>query len=97
MTTSRRFGAPLISWHRGGQELTPSATLAAFVAAARHGAELIEVDVRRSRDGVLLCVHDPIVPALGNVAEIVVGDLSDDQRRSLLTYEQFCARGFIWI
>lgn len=66
-TSGFRRAIPRISWHRGGAELAPYATLAAFAAAAAHGAELVEVDVRRSADGVMVCAHDPSLPGLGLV------------------------------
>ncbi len=61
---------PRVSWHRGGAELAPYATLAAFASAAAHEAELIEVDVRRTADGGLVCVHDADVPGLGPVSAL---------------------------
>jgi glycerophosphoryl diester phosphodiesterase len=67
---------PRVSWHRGGAEVAPYATLAAFAAAAARGAELVEVDVRRTGDGALVCVHDPHVPGLGQVAELNWSDAS---------------------
>lgn len=65
--TGRRGPLPRISWHRGGGELAPLASLQAFVEAARRGAELVEVDLRRSADGALVCAHDPVVDGLGAV------------------------------
>ncbi|MGH9298122.1 MAG: glycerophosphodiester phosphodiesterase [Acidimicrobiales bacterium] len=59
-----------MSWHRGGHEIAPSATLEAFAEAAARGAELIEVDVRKSEDGRLVCVHDPVLGDLGRVDEV---------------------------
>lgn len=79
---------PKISWHRGGTELAPSASLAAFVAAAEHGAEFVEVDVRATRDNVLICVHDEQVEGLGRVDELDYGSLSSDDQARLVTAEQ---------
>ncbi len=86
---ARTVNGPLISWHRGGDELAPSASEAAFAAAATHGAQLIEVDVRQSADGVLLCVHDAEVPGLGLVSELMFRELKDQQRSSILEFERF--------
>jgi glycerophosphoryl diester phosphodiesterase len=94
--TSPRAGAltlttrtPRISWHRGGGEIAPSASRAAFLTAAEHSAECIEVDVRRTADGVLVCVHDPVVPHLGAVSELRWADLDAAARDSVLTLETF--------
>jgi glycerophosphoryl diester phosphodiesterase len=80
---------PLVSWHRGGDELAPSATAAAFSAAAARGAELVEVDVRQSADGVLVCVHDPSLGGLGEVSALRYGDLDASSREEILTFEGF--------
>lgn len=44
--------------HRGASAHAPENTLAAFRTAARMGADLIELDVRQTRDGHLVVVHD---------------------------------------
>lgn len=45
--------------HRGASVVAPENTLAAVRAAAALGADMVEVDVRRTRDGALVLVHDP--------------------------------------
>ncbi len=87
----RRGAPPLVSWHRGGGEVAPKATLAAFEAAFSRRAELVEVDVRRTADGVLVCVHDPTIDGLGAVDQLEFGALSEEQRASVLTYDAFLA------
>ena len=44
--------------HRGASADAPEHTLAAYVDAVRIGADAVECDVRMTRDGVLVCVHD---------------------------------------
>ncbi len=44
--------------HRGHSVAAPEQTLAAYIAAIDHGAEMIEADLRFSRDGVPLMLHD---------------------------------------
>ncbi len=85
----QRADRPLISWHRGGSELAESASEAAFVKAIQHGAELIEVDVRQSEDGVLLCVHDESLPGLGDVVELKYLCLPEADQRRILTLDRF--------
>jgi glycerophosphoryl diester phosphodiesterase len=48
-----------ISAHRGGAGHRPGGTWAAYLAAVNSGAEYVEFDVRRTRDGVLVVYHDP--------------------------------------
>ncbi len=49
---------PLVVAHRGASEEYPEHTLPAYRAAARHGADGIECDVRLTADHHLVCVHD---------------------------------------
>lgn len=53
----RRAGTPILV-HRGASRIATENTLEAYAAAMDRGADGIEVDVRRSRDGVLYCLHD---------------------------------------
>jgi glycerophosphoryl diester phosphodiesterase len=48
---------PAISAHRGGSENAPGGTYLAYHAALAAGAEYVEVDVRRTADGVLVARH----------------------------------------
>jgi len=47
--------------HRGASEDVPEHTLAAYRKAIADGADALECDVRLTRDGVLVCVHDRTV------------------------------------
>ena len=44
--------------HRGSSGTFPEHTLQAFAAALDEGVDAVECDVRLTRDGVLVCVHD---------------------------------------
>ncbi len=62
---------PLAIAHRGGAALAAENTRAAFGAAAAAGADAIETDIRLTRDGVLVCVHDPDLQRLCGDARTV--------------------------
>ena len=49
---------PLNIAHRGGAQLWPENTLAAFIAAARAGYDAAELDVQLTRDDRLVVFHD---------------------------------------
>ena len=49
---------PLVFAHRGGGALAPENTIAAFDNGLRLGADGLELDVRLSRDGVVVVQHD---------------------------------------
>ncbi|MDQ3556757.1 MAG: hypothetical protein M3409_08265, partial [Gemmatimonadota bacterium] len=52
-------GAPLLIAHRGGAKLAPENTLLAFDRALRWWrADLLELDVRATRDGEAVVIHD---------------------------------------
>jgi len=50
--------SPLVFAHRGGADALPEHTLAAYLRALDEGADGVECDVRLTRDGHLVCVHD---------------------------------------
>jgi glycerophosphoryl diester phosphodiesterase len=49
---------PLVFAHRGSSAALPEHTLAAYLRALEEGADGLECDVRLTRDGHLVCVHD---------------------------------------
>lgn len=48
----------LVIAHRGASAYAPENTLRAFELAARQGADMCELDVQRTADGVLVVFHD---------------------------------------
>ncbi|MBT8396843.1 MAG: glycerophosphodiester phosphodiesterase, partial [Gemmatimonadetes bacterium] len=55
-------GSPLLIAHRGGAGLAPENTLAAFENSVhRWGADMLEMDVRSTRDGEVVVLHDATV------------------------------------
>ena len=57
---------PLVFAHRGGADARPEHTLAAYLRALEDGADGLEADVRMTRDGHLVCVHDPKLDRTSN-------------------------------
>jgi glycerophosphoryl diester phosphodiesterase len=52
-----RAPEPLVIAHRGASRMAPENSLAAFDAAIASGADAVELDVRRTGDGVLVVHH----------------------------------------
>ena len=50
--------APLVFAHRGASAALPEHTLSAYERAIAQGVDGIECDVRLTRDGQLVCLHD---------------------------------------
>jgi len=61
--------------HRGCSEGSRENTLEAFAAARRLGADGVELDVRLTADGALAIHHDAVIPGVGPIHELGVGDL----------------------
>jgi glycerophosphoryl diester phosphodiesterase len=62
---------PEVVAHRGATAEAPEHTLAAYRQAATMGADAVECDVRMTRDGVLVCVHDRRVRSTSNGRGVV--------------------------
>jgi glycerophosphoryl diester phosphodiesterase len=62
---------PEVVAHRGATAEAPEHTLAAYKHAAAVGADAVECDVRLTRDGVLVCVHDRRVHRTSNGRGVV--------------------------
>lgn len=57
---------PQVIAHRGSSEDVPEHTLAAYRKAIEDGADALECDVRLTRDGHLVCVHDRRIDRTSN-------------------------------
>jgi glycerophosphoryl diester phosphodiesterase len=74
----------LVVAHRGASTVAPENTLEAFEKAIELGADMIELDVRRSGDGALVVSHDPVdattrpLPRLEEVVDLCAGRIALD-------------------
>jgi glycerophosphoryl diester phosphodiesterase len=58
--------SPLVFAHRGSSAVLPEHTLAAYRRAIDEGADGLECDVRLTRDGHLVCIHDAQIDRTSN-------------------------------
>lgn len=65
------MSGPEVVAHRGATAEAPEHTLAAYRHATVVGADAVECDVRMTRDGVLVCVHDRRVRHTSNGRGVV--------------------------
>lgn len=77
--------------HRGYSSRFPENTLAAFRGAADAGADYVELDVRQTKDGVLVVMHDSSLLRTAGLDRDVC-DVTYDEIRDLKVGE----RDFIW-
>jgi glycerophosphoryl diester phosphodiesterase len=72
---------PEVVAHRGASSSVAEHTLAAYVSAIEAGAQGLECDVRLTRDGHLVCVHDRTVnrtsDGVGKVSELSLKGLEE--------------------
>lgn len=81
---------PRILAHRGTTVFAPENTLASFRYAGERGVWAIETDLRYTRDGVIVCIHNATVDARfegsGAVADMTFAEL----RQLTARHEKFC-------
>lgn len=62
---------PVVVAHRGASAHLAEHTVAAYDLALRQGADALECDVRLTRDGHLVCVHDRRIDRTSNSSGVV--------------------------
>ena len=60
---------PLVIAHRGASHYAPENTMAAFDLAMDLRSDLVETDVQRTKDGVLVLVHDTDLKRTTNIEQ----------------------------
>ncbi|MBN2410585.1 glycerophosphodiester phosphodiesterase family protein [candidate division KSB1 bacterium] len=81
-------GEPFYQWpgikvvgHRGNVKFAPENTIPAFETAFRLGADLVELDIRETKDGVLVIMHDESVDrttnGTGKVADMTLAEIKN--------------------
>lgn len=103
---SRASRAPFVVAHRGASAARPEHTLAAYELALQEGADGVECDVRLTKDGVLVCVHDRTVDrtsnGVGAVSEMTLDELraldfgADGEPASVLTLDELIQLVLDW-
>jgi glycerophosphoryl diester phosphodiesterase len=59
--------------HRGASAYAPEHTLASYKLALEQGADYVEQDLAVTKDGVLICLHDPTLERTTNVEQLFPG------------------------
>lgn len=98
--------APFVVAHRGASAAKQEHTLAAYELALQEGADGLECDVRLTRDGHLVCVHDRTVDrtssGTGLVSEMTLEELQqldfggDDDAAAVLTLSELITLVLDW-
>ena len=71
----------LVIAHQGGDDLWPGNTIYAFQQAIDMGVDVIETDIRQTKDGIIVVSHDADVDGKSNgsglVTEMTLGELQE--------------------
>lgn len=75
--------------HRGASAYAPEHTIASYRLALEQGADYVEQDLAVTKDGVLICLHDPTLERTTNVEQLF------PDRSSIVTWEGRTVRGWL--
>lgn len=78
-----RHGGIYVVAHRGAHEGIPENTLAAYQKAIDLGVDFVEIDVRATKDGKFVSIHNDEVDGYAPGAKGAVKDLTFDEIRAL--------------
>lgn len=67
---SAQYSRKTLVAHRGASAYAPEHTLAAYKLAIEQGADFVEQDLAVTRDGILICLHDPSLERTTNVEQM---------------------------
>ncbi|HZX57705.1 MAG TPA: glycerophosphodiester phosphodiesterase family protein [Mucilaginibacter sp.] len=69
----------IVICHRGDHVIYPENTLVAYAEAIKNGADYIEIDLRTTKDGELVSMHDATVDRMtdgkGNVSDMTLAEI----------------------
>jgi glycerophosphoryl diester phosphodiesterase len=89
------FPRPLVLGHRGAPREATENTLRSLDLALQHGADGVEFDVQRARDGVPVVIHDDTLNrtmrARGSVSQLAWTAIQQVTRAQVPSLEQVCA------
>lgn len=68
--THEEKSAKLVIAHRGVPYFTPEETLPSYLLARDLGADYLEADLQRTKDGIIICLHDDNLGRTTNVLEV---------------------------
>jgi len=83
---------PTVIAHRGASFKAPELTKPAFKKSLNLGSDYIEVDIHRTKDGVLIALHDNNLKRTSNIEEIYPNRKNDHV--STFTYEELLKLDF---
>jgi glycerophosphoryl diester phosphodiesterase len=89
MPLDAQTGRKINVGHRGASAYAPEHTLASYRLALAQGVDYVEQDLAVTKDGVLICLHDPTLERTTNVEELF------PDRSSMVTWEGKTAKSWL--
>lgn len=68
---------PAVIAHRGASFNAPEETIASYTLARELGADYLEMDIQRTKDGVLIALHDDTLERTTNIAQVYPARVKD--------------------
>jgi glycerophosphoryl diester phosphodiesterase len=68
---------PAVIAHRGASFNAPEETIPSYTLARELGADYLEMDIQRTKDGVLIALHDDTLERTTNIAEVYPNRVKD--------------------
>lgn len=68
---------PAVIAHRGASFNAPEETIPAYTLARELGADYLEMDIQRTKDGVLIALHDDTLERTTNIAQVYPARVKD--------------------
>ena len=65
----RNESRPLVLAHRGAMGMFPEHTMGSYSAAYAAGVDFVELDIQITKDGHLVCSHDPTLKETTNIMD----------------------------
>jgi glycerophosphoryl diester phosphodiesterase len=81
VSASDVWSRKLLIAHRGASAYAPEHTTAAYRLALDQGAHFVEQDLGVTRDGVLVCLHDPTLERTTNVEDVFADRFTEGNGR----------------
>lgn len=77
---------PAVIAHRGASAIAPESSALAFIKARDQGADYLEADLQRTKDGKIIVFHDPNLKRVSNALEVF--PKRQDEEVGSFTYAQ---------
>ena len=74
------LGRPVVLGHAGAEDVAPHSTIFAFAESVKAGVDVLDLDIQRTKDGVLVVQHDDNTKRTTE-SDLKIADITYDQLR----------------